>query len=60
MAELTREAGALEAEAAGLARLDETSQQAATEVRTLVADDLSSFEAVVAAWRSNGLEPPSV
>lgn len=59
VAQVTREAAALEAKAAGLARLDETSQQAATEIRALVADYLSSFEAVVEAWRVKGLDENS-
>ncbi len=59
VAEVTREAAALEAKAAGLARLDETSQQAATEIRALVADYLSSFDAVVEAWRVKGLDENS-
>ncbi|RKT43306.1 hypothetical protein [Thiocapsa rosea] len=59
VAQVTREAAALDAEAVGLARLDETSQQAATEIRTLVADYRSSFEAVVEAWRVNGLDENS-
>lgn len=59
VAQVTREVAALEAKAAGLARLDETSQQAATEIRALVADYLSSFEAVVEAWRVKGLDENS-
>ena len=59
VAEVGREAGALEVEAAGLARLDETSQRAATEIRTLAADYLSSFEELVEAWRINGLDENS-
>jgi methyl-accepting chemotaxis protein len=59
VAEVARAAAALETEAAGLARLDETSQQTATEIRTLIADYLGSFEAVVEAWRINGLDENS-
>jgi methyl-accepting chemotaxis protein len=59
VAEVARAAAALDAEAAGLARLDETSQQTATEIRTLIADYLGSFEAVVEAWRINGLDENS-
>jgi HAMP domain-containing protein len=59
VAEVARAAAALATEAAGLARLDETSQQAATEIQALIADYLTSFEAVVGAWRINGLDENS-
>ena len=59
VAEVRHEAGALEVEAAGLARLDEISRRAATEIRRLVGDYLSSFEEVVEAWRINGLDEDS-
>ncbi|WP_296804630.1 HAMP domain-containing protein [Thiocapsa sp.] len=59
VAEVARAAAALDAEAAGLARLDETSQHAAAEIRTLIADYRTSFDAVVEAWRINGLDENS-
>ncbi|EGV19734.1 methyl-accepting chemotaxis protein [Thiocapsa marina] len=59
VAQVARAAVALDAEAAGLARLDAPSQHAATEIRTLIADYLGSFEAVVEAWRINGLDEKS-
>ncbi len=59
VAEVTRQAGALDAEAEGLARLDETSLQAAAEIRSLVADYLTRFEAIVEAWRLKGLDEES-
>lgn len=58
-AEVRRQARALDAEAEGLAGLDETSLQAATEIRSLVADYLTRFEAIVEAWRIKGLDEDS-
>ncbi|UHD18066.1 methyl-accepting chemotaxis protein [Thiocapsa bogorovii] len=59
VAEVARAAAALDAEAAVLARLDEASRRAATEIQTLIADYLTSFESVVEAWRTNGLDENS-
>jgi HAMP domain-containing protein len=59
VAEVTRQAGALDAEADGLARLDEISLQAATDIRALAADYLNRFESIVAAWRIKGLDEDS-
>jgi hypothetical protein len=59
VAEVTRQAGALDAEAEGLARLDETSLRAAAEIQSLLADYLTRFEAIVEAWRIKGLDEDS-
>jgi methyl-accepting chemotaxis protein len=56
VAEVTRQAAALDTEASGLARLDESSRRAAAEIGALAADYSTRFEAVVEAWRIKGFD----
>jgi methyl-accepting chemotaxis protein len=59
VAEVTNQARVLDAEADGLARLDEVSLRTATDIRSLAADYLNRFESIVAAWRIRGLDEDS-
>lgn len=55
-AELLRQADGLDAEAAGLARLDADSARAADQIRALAQDYRTGFEAIANAWRARGLD----
>jgi CHASE3 domain sensor protein len=58
-AEVTRQAAALDADAQALGLLDEASRLTAGEIRSLTADYLHRFEAILDAWRIRGLDEES-